>query len=52
MNEKKKKNYGWCASYTCSSMLTSDRYILRAHTVFFGEDCKKIISISHILEGN
>ena len=52
MNEKKKKKYGWCTSYMCSSMLTSDRYFRKAQKIFFEKDSKKKISISHMLEGN
>ena len=47
MNEKKKR-YDWCASYTCSSMLRSNRCSI----VFLEEDYKNRISIFHLLEGN
>jgi len=50
MNEKKRK-YGWCDSYTCSFILTSD-HILGFKTVFLKEDFKKRISISHLLKEN
>ena len=50
MNEKKKKRYGWWASYMCSCSHPID--ILRAQTVFLEEDCKTKISIPHLLQRN
>ena len=50
MNEQKRK-YDWCVSYTCF-ICSHPIYILGVETLLLEEDCKKIISISHLLEGN
>jgi len=52
MNEKKERKYDWCTSYTCVPLYSYLIDILGAQTVFLKEDCKKRISISHLLEGN
>ena len=52
MNEKKKKRY-MIGVLVIRVPLRSDPIdVPQSHTVFLEEDCKKRISISHLLEGN